>query len=118
MKRPLRHKLSRRPHKYGVSSRAARQADGFTFDSKKERDRYLELKLLREKGEVLFFLLQVPLLLPGPVRYRVDFLVFWANGDVVFEDVKGMRTELYEAKKKGIEDPSWIYGGYVTITER
>lgn len=113
-----RIKLKKRLHKYGVSSKEDRQADGFTFDSKKERDRYRTLKLLQKHGQVLYFLMQVPLVLPGPVRYRVDFLVFWADGHVTYEDVKGMRTKSYEIKKKGIEDPSWIYGGWIEITEK
>ena len=110
--------LRRRKHKYGVASKADRQCDGFTFDSRRERDRYVELKLLRAKGEVAFFLQQGPLMLPGNVRYRVDFVVFWESGHVSFEDVKGVRTKEYLIKKKGIEDPSWIYGGYITIDEK
>ena len=54
-------------------------------------------------GEVLFFLRQVPLHLPGNVKYLCDFVVFWENGEVTFEDVKGFRTALYKGKKKLIQ---------------
>ena len=34
---------------------------------------------------------------------RIDFVVFWANGEVTFVDVKGMKTEQYKAKKRMVE---------------
>lgn len=79
------------------------EEDGIRFDSKKEAKRYRELKLLVGAQEVVFFLRQVPFHLPGGVTYRCDFQVFWANGEVSFEDVKGMRTPLYITKKKQVE---------------
>lgn len=78
--------------------------DGIHFASKKEARRYAELMLLKKENEVMFFLRQVPLHLPGGVKYVCDFVVFWSDGDVTFEDVKGMRTPLYIAKKKIVED--------------
>lgn len=78
--------------------------DDHKFASKKEAKRYTELKQLKEAGEVLFFLLQTRIDLPGGVIYRCDFVVFWANGEVTFEDVKGLRTDLYIVKKKIVED--------------
>ena len=77
--------------------------DGIHFASKKESKHYGFLKQLVNLGEVLFFLRQVPLYLPGNVKYICDFVVFWENGEVTFEDVKGFRTELYRAKKKIVE---------------
>jgi hypothetical protein len=47
---------------------------------------------------------QVPLHLPGGVKYVCDFQVFWQDGHVSFEDVKGMKTPLYIAKKKIVEE--------------
>ena len=79
------------------------ERNGFKFDSKKEAKRYDELTLLMKTGEVVFFLRQVPFHLPGNVTYRVDFQIFWASGDVTFEDVKGVRTEQYITKKKLVE---------------
>jgi hypothetical protein len=92
-------------HKYRVAPAEQREADGIRFDSKKERARYIELKRLRdETKEVVFFLRQVPFDLPGNTKYRVDFVVWWADGGTTFEDVKGMRTAMYKMKKKQVED--------------
>ncbi len=90
-----------RAHKFNAKRT---EHDGIKFDSKKEAKRYLELKLLRKAGEVLFFLRQVPIHLPGGVVLRIDFLVFYADGTTEFEDVKGMRTESYKAKKRMVEN--------------
>jgi dsDNA-binding SOS-regulon protein len=77
--------------------------DGIKFSSKKEANRYDILKLLKKSGEILFFLRQVPFHLPGGVKYVCDFLIFWANGEVTIEDVKGFKTESYKTKKKMVE---------------
>jgi len=77
--------------------------DGINFPSKKESQRYKQLKQLKELGEITFFLRQVPFHLAGGVKYICDFLVFWSNGEVTIEDVKGMKTDLYQAKKKIVE---------------
>ena len=79
------------------------ELDGIKFASKKEARYYSELKLRQKAGEVVFFLRQVPFHLPGNVKYVVDFVEFWANGEVHFVDVKGMRTKEYIAKKKMVE---------------
>ena len=79
------------------------KADGIRFDSKKEAARYENLKLLQMAGEVVFFLRQVPFHLPGGTTYRVDFQIFWANGEVSFEDVKGMQTKEFIRAKKQVE---------------
>lgn len=78
--------------------------DGIKFASKREASYYHTLKLLQQAGEVLFFLRQVPIHLPGNVKYVCDFLVFWANGEVTFEEVKGFKTPLYILKKKMVEN--------------
>ena len=78
--------------------------DGYKFHSKKEARRYDELNLLKRAGEIVFFLRQVPFHIPGNVTYRIDYQIFWTNGEVTFEDVKGMRTPEYIAKKKIVEE--------------
>ena len=89
----LKHKFKARPT----------EVDGMHFASQKEAKHYGYLNMLVKAGEVLFFLRQVPLHLPGNVKYICDFVVFWENGEVTFEDVKGFKTDLYKAKKKLIE---------------
>lgn len=87
-------------HKFNA---IASEADGIKFPSKKEARRYLELKALKESGEIVFFLRQVPFHLSGGVKYVCDFVIFWSGGDVTIEDVKGMKTAIYTAKKKMVE---------------
>jgi dsDNA-binding SOS-regulon protein len=79
------------------------ELDGIKFASKKEAKRYKELKLLQTAGEILFFLQQVPLRLPGGIKYVLDFMVFWADGNITMEDVKGLKTPIYILKKKQVE---------------
>ena len=110
MPKPLRHPFKKRP-KYGTSPKEQRTRDGFLFDSKREAHRYDNLKIL-QGVEVLFFLRQVTFHLPGNTRYVCDFQVFWADGTVTFEDVKGVRTEVYKLKKRQVEE---LYP--ITITE-
>jgi hypothetical protein len=89
----IRHKFNAKPTTY----------DGIKFASKKEQKRYLELRVLESAGDILFFLRQTPMHLTGGVKYVCDFLIFWADGTVTFEDVKGMRTPMYKLKKKQVE---------------
>ena len=77
--------------------------DGIRFDSKKEGRYYLELKLKKKAGLVLFWLRQVGFDLPGNTKYRCDFQVFMTDGTVEFIDVKGMRTPQYILKRKQVE---------------
>ena len=80
------------------------EIDGINFDSKLEAARYVDLKTLRLAGDVLYFLRQVPIRLPGKVVYRVDFQVFWSDGSVTYEDVKGYFTKMSKLKIKQVED--------------
>lgn len=95
--------------------------DGLTFDSKKEHKRYNELLLLEQAGEITNLRRQVKfLLIPtqrepkiiGPrggvkngkllereCSYIADF-VYGANGKMVVEDAKGLRTKDYIIKRK------------------
>lgn len=89
----IKHKFHAIPTEY----------DGIKFASKKEAKRYRELILLKKSGDILFFLRQVPFHLPGNVKYLCDFVIFWNNCEVTFEDVKGMKTPMYILKKKQVE---------------
>lgn len=88
------------------------ESDGIKFRSKSERKYYHELKLQKQTGKVVFFLMQVPFHLPGNVKWVCDFLVFWSDDTVTIVDIKGYKTDMYKAKKKLVEA---IYG--ITITE-
>jgi hypothetical protein len=91
--RTRRHKFAAKPT----------ERDGIRFDSKKEATYYGQLKLRQQAGDVVMFLRQVPLHLPGGVRFVVDFQEFHVDGTVHFVDVKGMETESFKAKKKMVE---------------
>lgn len=77
--------------------------DGIKFQSKKEAARYDQLKLLQYANEIVFFLRQVPFYLPGNVRHAIDFVVFWTDGHVSFEEVKGKDLPMGIAKRKIVE---------------
>lgn len=93
-------------HKYHAKKTTI---DGITFDSRKEANRYAELKLLERAGEIKNLRLQVPFTLQEsftlhgkkyrPITYIADF-VYEQDGRTIVEDTKGMRTQVYKLKKK------------------
>lgn len=89
----IRHKFHNIPTEVGNAK----------FSSKKEARYYSQLVLGQRSGDVLFFLRQVPFHLSSGVRYVIDFVEFWKNGEVRFVDVKGVKTPMYKVKKKLVE---------------
>jgi len=88
--------------------------DGIKFDSRKEANRYCELKYLERMGVIKNLELQPKfLLLEGfvkngkryrPTYYIADFRYYDMQRDkIVIEDVKGVKTEIYKLKKKWFE---------------
>ncbi|MDH5572897.1 MAG: DUF1064 domain-containing protein [Gammaproteobacteria bacterium] len=77
--------------------------DGITFDSRAESEYYLFLKAMQAAGEISHFMMQVPFILDGGVRYRLDFMVVLICGDIDYVDIKGMETEMFKLKKKQVE---------------
>lgn len=98
--------------------------NGITFDSIKEKDRYIELCLLERAGAITRLHRQVPFeLIPAQyetferygkkgkrlkdgkrcieksVDYVADF-TYWKNGEFIVEDTKGYRTADYIIKRK------------------
>ena len=90
----MRHKFKK--HKYKAK---ATEVDGIRFDSAKEARYYQQLKLLQCAGEVIGWLRQVPIHMPGTVL-RIDFLVFYANGECKGVEVKGYETKTWLIKKR------------------
>lgn len=86
--------------------------DGIQFDSKREAQRYSELKLLERAGVIQNLRLQVKFeLIPKQqgeraCTYIADF-VYEENGQTVVEDVKGMKTKDYIIKRKLM---LWMHG--------
>ena len=90
----LQHKFHAKPTTY----------NGLRFDSRKEANYYLLLKSLVTDGSLLFFLRQVPFDLPGNIKYRLDFMEFWTNGDIIFTEVKGYVTDSARIKLAFVRD--------------
>ncbi len=88
--------------------------DGHTFDSQKECQRYIDLKLLQRVGEIRDLRLQYKFILQDgyvfqgkkiqAITYIADF-VYWdvGKGCMIVEDVKGFKTDIYKLKKKLFE---------------
>lgn len=92
-----------RPNKYGAVKTTV---DNIRFDSKRESERYSELKLLFKNGHIHNLEIQprFDFKIDGKhmFTYRGDFAYF--DGDRrIIEDCKGVRTAVYKLKKKLIE---------------
>ncbi len=96
----IKHKYHAIRNKYNA---VKTQRDGMNFDSKAEARYYDDLLILKRSGVVVFFLRQVPFDLPGKVKYRCDFQVFYLDGHVEFIDVKGYITPSFKRNKKMVE---------------
>ena len=83
---------------------------GETFDSRREYDRYRELVLLARAGKIHDLMRQVKFeLVPAQkegkkvveraVYYIADF-VYWEGDEMIVEDAKGVRTDVYIIKRK------------------
>ena len=79
--------------------------DGITFASRREAERYQELKLLQMAGEITDLKLQPRFRLMDAtntdrgVDYIADFM-YTENGVQVVEDVKGVQTRVFRIKAK------------------
>lgn len=70
-----------------------------TYDSKKEYERHIQLKLLEKAGKIKNLQRQVPLVIQekfdcrgetiAPIIYKADFCYITENNVVIVEDVKG-----------------------------
>lgn len=80
--------------------------DGNIFDSKKEYNRFCELKLLEKVGEISGLQRQVRFeVIPSQegeraCTYIADFVYMNKNGQKIVEDTKGVRTKEYIIKRK------------------
>lgn len=73
---------------------------GRRYASKAEARYAATLHARKAAGEVLGWLEQTPLHLPGGIKYVLDFLVFEADGTCRAIEVKGMETAAYKIKAK------------------
>lgn len=81
--------------------------NGRVYDSKKEANRAMEIDLMIRSGDVKSVEVQpsFPIVVNGKkiCTYKADFKITYSDGDVVIEDVKGMRTDVYKIKKRLVE---------------
>lgn len=77
--------------------------DGIKFHSKREAEYYQELKLRERAKQIHNLQLQVkyPLIVNGEIvsKYIADF-VYIENGKLVIDDLKGVRTAVFNLKWK------------------
>ena len=96
-------------NKYGAIKT---EVAGITFDSKAEARRYGQLIMLERAGHITGLTRQVPFVLAPsvkftgdkrakpPLRYVADFMYSDVKlGKLVVEDVKGVATPLFNAKR-------------------
>ena len=89
------------------------KVSGITFDSRKEARRYGELKYMLKAGKIKDLKRQVKYILIPSQRnannrvierecaYIADFVYTdTETGEMVVEDVKGLRTDVYKIKRK------------------
>ena len=85
--------------------------DGIVFDSQKEAKRYVALKMMEKSGLIKDLCRQVKYVLIPTQReygkvverecaYIADFVYKDSLGNLVVEDVKGIRTDAYKIKRK------------------
>jgi len=84
--------------------------DDIQFDSKMEAERYLILKDMEKKGEIIELKLQPRFKLQEGFRYQgkseraifyiADFMYKDKKGKIVVEDVKGVMTKEFNIKRK------------------
>lgn len=98
-------------HKYNVTDKSLRTANGIVFDSRREMMRYLELLTMERAGLIRNLELQPSFELQPKYRragkteraiiYRADFqYVDCATSETIVEDVKGYKTKEYLLKRK------------------
>lgn len=95
-------KSSKRRHKYAAKRTVV---DDISFASKAEAKRYTELKLLERAGKITDLKLQQPIICivngMQVTKYVSDFSYYCRERkDIIWEDVKGFRTDVYKLKRK------------------
>jgi len=94
------------------------EADGIKFHSKKEARVFRELQARKANGEIKFFLMQVPFLLPGVAengkrtRHYLDFMAIRSDGQIEYIEVKGRDLPMGKLKRRQTEE---IYGIHIEV---
>jgi hypothetical protein len=91
-----------KPHKYGAR---ACVIDNISFPSRKEGNRYTELKLLQRAGKISDLEWQIPYDIEVNGIHVCQYIADFRYWDVekkrqVVEDAKGFKTDVYRLKRK------------------
>lgn len=86
------------------------EIDGYTFDSKMEAEYYSQLKLRKKARDIKGFKLQPRYLLQegfskngkryNKIEYVADFEIIHNDGTIEVVDVKGVKTQVFNLKRK------------------
>ena len=95
--RSIKPRAFRSRNKYG-----ARQTRGYA--SKLEADYASLLDARKAAGEIMDYLEQVPIKLPGKIKYVVDFAVIALDGTIAFVETKGRETDVYRLKMRLLQE--------------
>jgi uncharacterized protein DUF1064 len=90
----MRHKFNAKPTLFNDTR----------YASKLEAKYAQRLNTAKEKGELMFWIEQVPFKLGSQIKYIVDFVEFWADGEIVVTEVKGFETPEWKIKYKLFEE--------------
>lgn len=109
------YRTATKQHKYGAQRE---EVDGILFDSKKEAQRYRDLKVLERCEQIrnLKIKPRFPIVVNDTLicEYEADYSYFdMRKGEPVIEDCKGCKTPVYKLKKKLFEA---MYGKRITET--
>jgi len=110
LKRPMNlKKVMPRPKKRSKYNNIKTIRGGIKFDSKKEANRYTELRLLEKAGKIEYLRTQVKFdLIPtikrpsktlSKVTYTCDFM-YKEGSNTIVEDVKGFETAVFKIKMR------------------
>jgi hypothetical protein len=97
--KPAKSKTKSVPKKRAKYNNKHTWIDGICFDSKKEADYYLELKLRLRAGDIKGFCRQPSFVLvegdaeTKAITYSADFIVFNNDGSTEIIDVKGYESQ-------------------------
>jgi hypothetical protein len=85
-----------------VSKYGAKRTNGYA--SKLEAAYAGDLAVRKQHGEIVDWLEQVPVKLPGGIKYVCDFMLIMADGSVKFVETKGLATPTWKLKLRLLEE--------------
>jgi hypothetical protein len=88
---------------FRISKFNAVRTNGYASKREAQYAAELEMRKRATNGDVLSWLEQVPIKLPG-CKYVVDFLVFKRDGSWELVEVKGAETDTWRAKVRALQE--------------